>query len=139
MKDVNVVAISGRLTRDPELRALQSGTSICQLSVAVNENYKEGDEWKERASFFDVTIWGANGENAARYLSKGAKVTVSGRLNQRSWEAQDGSKRSKVEIVADVVIFPPANSGERADAPREASPRQDDFRDIDFGADEIPF
>jgi single-strand DNA-binding protein len=137
MKDINVVAISGRLVRDPELRQTAGGTSICALSVACNENYKEGDTWKERASFFDVTVWGANGENAARYLTKGSKVSVQGRLNQRSWEAQDGSKRSKV----DVVIFPsPPSSGERSDAPREASGvNQADYSDIDFGAEDIPF
>lgn len=136
MNDLNVWAGSGRLTRDPELRQTPSGTSVCQLGLAVNASYKDGEEWKDRASFFDVVVWGRQGEVCARYLTKGARVTIGGRLEQRQWEAQDGTKRSKVEIIAETVIFPAqAQSGANQSPPAAPSGR-DDFRDIDFAQDD---
>jgi single-strand DNA-binding protein len=140
------VTLVGNLTRDPELRQTPSGTSVCQLGVAVNSSYKDSSgQWVEKPNFFDVVVWGAQGENCARYLSKGRQVAVDGRLDQRSWEAQDGTKRSKVEIIADTVMFIGAQTDTREPAYRggaQASPdsaAQDDFRDIDFGGDDIPF
>jgi len=140
------VTLVGNLTRDPELRQTPQGTSVCQLGVAVNSSYKDASgQWVEKPNFFDVVVWGSQGENCARYLTKGRQVAVDGRLDQRSWEAQDGSKRSRVEIVADTVMFiggqsdtrePVARSGPR---PAPDVPAQDDFRDIDFGGDDIPF
>jgi single-strand DNA-binding protein len=140
------VTLVGNLTRDPELRQTPQGTSVCQLGVAVNYSYKDASgQWVEKPNFFDVVVWGSQGENCARYLTKGRQVAVDGRLDQRSWEAQDGSKRSRVEIVADTVMFiggqndtrePVARSGPR---PAPDAPAQDDFRDIDFGGDDIPF
>ncbi len=100
------VTLVGNLTRDPELRQIPSGTSVCQLGVAVNSSYKDSSgQWVEKPNYFDVVVWGTQGENCARYLSKGRQVAVDGRLDQRSWEAQDGTKRSKVEIIADTVMF----------------------------------
>lgn len=145
------VTLVGNLTRDPELRQTPSGTSVCTLGVAVNSSYKDGSgQWVEKPNFFDVTVWGSQGENCARYLSKGRQVAVDGRLDQRSWEAPDGSKRSKVEIVADTVMFiggqgdtgGGAGGGRGSYASQE--PRQPsndkDFQDIDFGGeDDIPF
>ncbi|NLE09893.1 MAG: single-stranded DNA-binding protein [Actinobacteria bacterium] len=143
------VTLVGNLTRDPDLRQIPSGTSVCTLGVAVNSSYKDSSgQWVEKPNFFDVIVWGAQAENCARYLSKGRQVAVDGRLDQRSWEAQDGTKRSKVEIIADTVMFiggpneaqtrePVARGG--AQAPAAGAAAQDDFRDIDFGGDDIPF
>jgi len=104
---VNVVVITGNLTKDPELRSLPSGTSVCKLRVAVNSRRKDGQsgEWVDKPNYFDVTVWGAQGENCANYLSKGRPVAVDGRLEWREWEAQDGGKRQAVEIIANNVQF----------------------------------
>jgi single-strand DNA-binding protein len=105
---VNVVVITGNLTRDPELRSTGGGTSVCELRVAVNSRRKDGQsgEWVDKPNYFDVTVWGAQGENCANYLSKGRPVAVEGRLDWREWEAKDGSgKRQKVSIVANSVQF----------------------------------
>jgi single-strand DNA-binding protein len=139
------VVVAGNLTRDPELRQTPNGTSVCQFGVAVNRSYKDqSGQWAERTSFFDVVVWGAQGENCARYLSKGRAVTVDGRLEQRTYEAQDGSKRSRVEIIADNVVFQGAPGEARELEYRSGQPvadlaPQDDFRDVDFGGDDIPF
>ncbi|MBE0429359.1 MAG: single-stranded DNA-binding protein [Thermoleophilia bacterium] len=106
MANINRVVLTGNLTRDPELRQTPNGKSVCTLGLAVNERYKnEAGEWVERPNFFDIVVWGAQAENCERYLSKGRPVAVDGRLSYRSWEAQDGSKRSKVEVVANTVQF----------------------------------
>ena len=140
------VNLVGNLTRSPELRHTPSGTSVCQLGVAVNSSYKDASgQWVEKPNFFDVVVWGAQGENCARYLSKGRQVAVDGRLDQRSWEAQDGTKRSKVEIIAETVMFigGQGNGQQRSQgqpATQGTVPGgMDDFRDIDFGGDDIPF
>ena len=105
--NINVVVVTGNLTRDPELRSLPSGTSVCKMRIAVNSRRKDGatGEWVDKPNYFDVTVWGAQGENCATYLSKGRPVAVEGRLEWREWEAQDGSKRQAVEIIADSVQF----------------------------------
>ncbi|HEY0317028.1 MAG TPA: single-stranded DNA-binding protein [Solirubrobacterales bacterium] len=105
--NVNVVVITGNLTRDPELRHTGGGTAICELRVAVNSRRKDGQtgEWVDKPNYFDVTVWGAQGENCANYLSKGRPVAVEGRLDWREWEAKDGSKRQAVQIIANSVQF----------------------------------
>ena len=106
--NVNVVVITGNLTRDPELRSTGGGTSVCELRVAVNSRRKDGQtgEWVDKPNYFDVTVFGAQGENCANYLSKGRPVAVEGRLDWREWEAKDGSgKRQKVSIIANSVQF----------------------------------
>jgi single-strand DNA-binding protein len=105
--NINRVILTGNLTRDPELRALPSGTSVCSLRVAVNTRRKDSTgEWIDKANYFSVTVWGAQGDNCARYLSKGRPVAIDGRLEWREWEAKDGSgKRESIEIVADSVQF----------------------------------
>lgn len=107
MANINRVTITGNLTRDPELRSTGSGMQVCKLGVAVNHRQKNSQtgQWEEKPNFFDVTVFGSQGENCATYLSKGRPVAVDGRLAWSSWEAQDGSKRSKVEIIANVVQF----------------------------------
>jgi single-strand DNA-binding protein len=105
--NINRVVLTGNLTADPELRSLPSGTSVCKLRVACNTRRKNGStgEWEDKPNYFDVTVWGAQGENAARYLSKGRPVAVDGRLEWREWEAQDGAKRQAIDIIADSVQF----------------------------------
>jgi single-strand DNA-binding protein len=105
-QNLNHVVITGNLTSDPELRSLPSGSSVCKLRVAVNTRRKESSgEWTDKANYFDVTVWGAQGENAATYLSKGRPVGVKGRLEWREWETADGGRRQAVEIIADQVQF----------------------------------
>jgi len=105
--NINRVVLTGTLTSDPELRALPSGTSVCKLRLAVNTRRKSAaGDWEDKPNYFDITVWGAQGENCARYLSKGRPVAVDGRLEWREWESSDGSgKRQAVDIVADTVQF----------------------------------
>ena len=105
--NINRVIITGNLTADPELRSLPSGTSVCKLRVACNTRRKDNatGEWVDKPNFFDVTVWGAQGENCARYLSKGRPVAIDGRLEWREWESQEGHKRQAVDIIADAVQF----------------------------------
>jgi single-strand DNA-binding protein len=102
-----VVVITGNLTRDPELRHTGGGTPVCELRVAVNSRRKDqSGQWVDKANYFDVVVWGAQGENCANYLAKGRPVAVEGRLDWREWEAKDGSgKRQAVQIVANSVQF----------------------------------
>src|SRR4051812_36487563 len=103
--NINRVVLTGNLTRDPELRSLQSGMSVCSLRIASNTRRKENGEWVDKPNYFSVTVWGAQGENCQRFLSKGRPVAIDGRLEWREWQGQDGNKRESVEIVADSVQF----------------------------------
>jgi single-strand DNA-binding protein len=104
--NINRVVLVGNLTRDPELRHTPSGTAVCSLRLAVNTRRKDqSGQWTEKPNYFDITVWGTQGENCAQYLSKGRPVAVDGRLEWREWDAQDGSKRQAVEIIADSVQF----------------------------------
>jgi len=105
--NINRVVMTGNLTADPELRSLPSGTSVCSLRIACNTRRKNNStgEWEDKPNYFNVTVWGAQGENAARYLSKGRPVAIDGRLEWREWEAQDGTKRQAVDIIAESVQF----------------------------------
>lgn len=99
----NTVMVVGNATRDPELRFTPSGTPVCTFGLAWNRRYERGGEQVEETSFFDVTCWSSLAENVAESITKGARVIVSGRLDQRSWETPEGDKRSRVEIVAEEV------------------------------------
>lgn len=99
----STVTLVGNLTREPELRFTQAGQAIATLGIAVSRRYQQNGEWQEKTSFFNVTAWGQLGENAASSLSKGSRAIVTGRLEQRSYETQDGEKRSVVEVVADEI------------------------------------
>ena len=126
--NINRVVLTGNLTRDPELRSLPSGMSVCSLRIACNtrrKNKPTGD-WEDKPNFFDVTVWGAQGENCARFLSKGRPVALDGRLEWREWETQDGNKRQAVEIVADAVQF----LGGRDDAPAAVAAASRRARDV---------
>ena len=104
--NINRVVLTGNLTRDPELRSTPSGTAVCSLRVACNTRRKgAGGEWEDKPNYFSVTVWGAQGENCARFLTKGRPVAIDGRLEWREWETQDGGKREAIEIVADSVQF----------------------------------
>ena len=150
--NMNVVVITGNLTKDPELRSLPSGTSVCKLRVAVNSRRKDGDQWVDKPNYFDVTVWGAQGENCATYLSKGRPVAVEGRLEWREWDAQDGSKRQAVEIVANSVQFLGSRDGNgnpsgggngitpQSDVPADTSDFQNpEPASVGSGDDDIPF
>lgn len=97
------VTITGGLTRDPELRFTPGGQAVTTFAVAVSRRFQQNNEWKEVTSYFDVKAWGQLGENVAASLNKGSRVIVTGRLEQRSYETQQGEKRTVVEIVADEV------------------------------------
>src|SRR2546427_13204604 len=143
--DINRVTIVGRLTRDPELAHLPSGTAVPKLGVAVNGRQKdEGGNWIDKPNFFDVKVFGNQADALNNHLAKGRRVGVDGRLDWSSWEAQDGTKRSKVEIVAQSVQFldrrqDGESGGERQFVPANATASADaDFAPA--GADDdIPF
>ena len=155
--NINVCAITGNLTRDPELRSLPSGTSVCKLRVAVNSRRKDqSGEWVDKPNYFDVTVWGAQGENCSTYLSKGRPVAVQGRLEWREWETQDGNKRQAVEIIADSVQFLGSREGNQGqgqgngngfDPPSDVPADKSDFEEAGVaggsssggGDDDIPF
>ena len=99
----NTVTIVGNLTRDPELRFTTGGKGIASFGLAVNRRYQQNGEWQEKVSFFNVSAWDQLGENAAASLTKGSRVIVTGRLEQREYETQQGEKRNVVEIVADEI------------------------------------
>jgi single-strand DNA-binding protein len=144
--NINRVVLVGNLTKDPELRHTPSGTPVCSLRLAVNTRRKDGatGEWTEKPNYFDITVWGNQGESCAQYLSKGRPVAVDGRLEWREWDAQDGTKRQAVEIIADSVQF----LGSRGDGEGGGQPQfvpagaaaQTENADFAAGADDdIPF
>jgi len=105
--NINRVVLTGNLTRGTELRATSGGTAVCKLRIAVNTRRKDPStgEWGEKPNYFDVTVWGAQGENCATYLQKGRPVAIDGRLEWREWEGENGQKRQAVDIIADSVQF----------------------------------
>jgi single-strand DNA-binding protein len=111
--NINRVVLTGNLTHDPELRSTNTGTSVCRLRVACNTRRKDGSgNWVDKPNYFDVTVWGAQGENCANYLSRGRPVAIDGRLEWREFQDKDGNKRQAVDIIADSVQF----LGSREDA-----------------------
>jgi|TergutMp193P3_1026864.scaffolds.fasta_scaffold82922_3 single-strand DNA-binding protein len=102
MVDLNHVVLIGRLTREAELKYTAGGQAVCKFSIAVNRRKKSGDQWEDEANFFDIVVWGRQGESLHPYLVKGKMVGVDGELRQDRWQ-QDGQNRSKVEIVANFL------------------------------------
>jgi single-strand DNA-binding protein len=146
--NINRVVMTGNLTRDPELRSLPSGTSVCSLRVACNTRRKDGatGEWADKPNYFSVTVWGAQGENCARFLSKGRPVAIDGRLEWREWQTQDGQKRESIDIIAESVQF--LGSREegggngytpRSDVPVDAADFEPAGAATSTGEDDIPF
>jgi single-strand DNA-binding protein len=105
--NINRVILTGNLTSDPELRETSTGLSVCKLRVASSTRRKtsDGEGYEDRPNYFNVTVWGAQGENAADHLTKGRSVAIDGRLEWREWDTPDGAKRQAVDIVADSVQF----------------------------------
>ena len=113
---INRVVLVGRLTRDPEVRALPSGVSVCGLRIACNSSRRDAEgEFIERPNFFDVSVFGASADSVGRYMHKGSRVGVDGRLEWREWETADQQKRQAVSVVADTVQFLDAPGGARGD------------------------
>ena len=108
--DINLVTLVGRLTRDSELKYTNSGTAVCKFSLAVNRKKRSGEQWTDEVSYFDVVLWGKQGEALQQYLGKGKQVAVSGELRQNRWE-QEGQSRSKVEIIANNLQLLGGNTG----------------------------
>jgi single-strand DNA-binding protein len=105
-RNINRVIVVGNLTRDPELRHTPSGMAVCSLRIAVNTTRKdESGQWVDKPNYFDVTVWGQQGENCAQYLSKGRPVAIDGRLEWREWQDQNGNNRQAIDIIADAVQF----------------------------------
>ncbi|HQB84524.1 MAG TPA: single-stranded DNA-binding protein [Candidatus Rifleibacterium sp.] len=114
--NLNKVFLLGNLTRDPELRHTAQGTSVANFSIAVNRTYKGNDgDFKKETSYFNIIVWGKTGENCAKFLTKGRPVLVEGRLQNRSYETQEGQKRTVTEIVADNVQLLGGGRGEAAE------------------------
>ena len=144
-QNLNIVALIGNLTRDPELRHTPSGTAVTTLRIAVNDRVKRGEEWTDAAYYFDVTVWGRTAENCAQYLAKGRPVGVQGRLEWREWDAQDGTKRQAVEVVADNVQFLGSRGEDGGGQSQQFVPSgaaqasSDDFPAAAAADDDIPF
>jgi single-strand DNA-binding protein len=138
--NINRVVITGNLTKDPDLKNLPSGTTICELRLACNSRRKNNEtgEWEDKPNFFNVKVFGAQAENCARYLAKGRPVGVDGRLEWREWETREGGKRQAIDIIADSVQFlgtKQATAGDEVEYEEQTAP-------VPVGAgldDEIPF
>lgn len=117
---LNSVNIMGNLTRDPEIRYINSGKAVCNLSIANNRVYTKNGEKVNEVSYFDVEVWGPAGENCAKYLSKGSGVIVEGRLKQERWE-KDGKTQSRVRISANSVHFMPRKNTESSGSNAQSS------------------
>ncbi len=146
--NINRVVLTGNLTRDPELRSTPGGTSVCKLRVACNTRRRDSSgEWVDKPNYFDVTVWGGQGENCASYLHKGRPVAVDGRLEWREWEDQQGGKRQAVDIIADSVQFLGSREGgengsrfvPESDVPADTADFQKVTSDGGAGDDDIPF
>lgn len=152
-KDFNQAIIMGNLTRDPELRTTPSGQSVASFAIATNRSWQDpqsGDR-KDAVEFHDVVAWGKLGELVSQYLTKGRRAMVVGRLQTRNWEAQDGGKRSRTEIVATDINFiggPGEGGGSSSDAPASNSSKSsepnkgaasEDMGDGEINLDDIPF
>jgi single-strand DNA-binding protein len=105
MASLNKVLLIGNLTRDPELRYTPNGTAVSSFGLAVNRKYKKDEEWVDDVLYVDIVSFGKQAENCTEYLSKGSPVFIEGRLQWRSWEGEDGQKRSKHEVVASSIQF----------------------------------
>ena len=149
--NVNVVVITGNLTRDPELRSTGGGTSVCEMRVAVNGRRKNGQtgQWEDKANYFDVVVFGAQADNCATYLQRGRPVAIEGRLDWREWEAKEGGgKRQAVQIIANTVQFlgsrdgggNPNGGGQQQAPPQQQQPPQQSYNPpSDVPADESDF
>ena len=129
MASLNRVVLIGNITRDIDLRYIQSGTALAKFGLAVNEKYND----KETVAFVDITVWSKQAENCAEYLRKGSQVAIDGKLTYSKWETDDGQKRSKLEVTAERVVFLGGKS-EGAPAVRGSTrePGSDDLGGVPF-------
>jgi single-strand DNA-binding protein len=137
-RSFNQVVIMGNLTRDPDLRTTPNGGSVCSFSMALNRSYRNtNDEWTEATDYVDVVAWSSLAERTAKYISKGRPVLVHGRLQSRTWE-KDGQKHSKVEVVAQEIVY---LGGASIIDPQTKDKKDVVLKDIDEEVDlsEIPF
>ncbi len=138
MANLNKVMLIGNLTRDPELKYTPNGTAVTEFGIAVNRNYKQGDEWKKDVCYIDLTVWGRQAVNCGEYLSKGSQVFLEGRLRYNTWEVE-GKKRSKLDVVADNVLFLTRGKGGSGDSSYSGG-SQNDFEGSNAPYnDEAPF
>ena len=139
-KDLNRVLLTARLTRDPELRHTPSGSAVCKLRVAFTTRTKDGEEWGDKSNYLDVTVWGNQGESCATYLAKGRRIGIDGRLEFREWEAQDGTKRSAHEVVADSIVYLDSRGdGDGQGSQEERQPEEPAYSGTSHSDDDIPF
>lgn len=125
---INKATITGNITRDPELRQTQGGTSVLAIGVAVNDRRKnqQTGEWEDYPNFIDCTIFGNRATGVAPHLEKGMKVAIEGKLNQSRWQAEDGTNRSKIEIIVDEIEFMSRQQGQTTSKPVQQQPQQFD-------------
>lgn len=123
---INKATVTGNITRDPELRQTQGGTSVLTIGVAVNDRRKnqQTGEWEDYPNFIDCTIFGNRATGVAPHLEKGMKVAIEGKLNQSRWQAEDGTNRSKIEIIVDEIEFMSRQQGQTASKPVQQQPQQ---------------
>lgn len=153
MKDVNLAIVMGNLTRDPELRYTPNGQAVASMTVATNRSWNDqAGERKDEVEFHDIVVWGKLAELCSQYLTKGRKVHVMGRLQTRSWEAQDGTKKQKTEIIATDVVFvdragrddfstdqeEPKSKETTKSKPKESEGKEED-KEEEISIDDIPF
>jgi len=123
---INRVILVGRLTRDPELRALPSGSTVCGLRIACNSSRRDADgAYAEKPNFFDVSVFGASAESVGNYTRRGSRVAIDGRLEWREWETVEHQRRQAVSVVADTVQFLDSPRGEGAEAGGEHGPESE--------------
>lgn len=144
MKDINTVTLTGRLTREMEIKYTPSGAPVGKFSLAVNRNKKKGDKWVDEASFFECALFGKSAESLAQYLIKGKQVAISGEMRQERWTSQDGQNQSRVVVVISSISLmgskedAPANK-QQAPAPTRAPQQKQYAGPEDFDDDNIPF
>ena len=142
MASFNKVILLGNLTRDPEMRYTPSGSPVASFGLAVNRRYRQGDEQKEEVCFVDIATFGRQAELAGEYLSKGRMVLIEGRLQFRTWEDQNGQRRSKLDVVAERVNFMPRTGQDGGGSRQSAGSAPPPYRDDDIAPpqdDDIPF
>jgi single-strand DNA-binding protein len=148
-RNINRVVLTGNLTKDPELNNTSGGTAVCKLRVACNTRRKDNaGNWVDKPNYFDVTVWGAQGESCATYLQKGRPVAIDGRLEWREWDTPEGNKRQAIDIIADSVQFLGSREGggdnggrftPQTDVPADTSDFQAAPAASKPGDDDIPF
>lgn len=133
---INRVVLVGRLTRDPELRSLPSGVSVCGLRIACSSSRKDAEgDYHERPNYFDVSAYGGSAESVSRYMRKGSRVAIDGRLEWREWETAEQQKRQAVSIVADTVQFLDTPGGQQREQGQGGDPQGEDRELAGVGSD----